>query len=129
VMGRDIIIKGDGTPERSYLYAADLAVWLLRALVLGQSGRAYHIGSDQALSLSDLARRIGQINTPPTQVEIRGAAQAGGFRSRYVPSIRRAKAELGCEIWTPLDEAIKRTAQWARDNGLPSLKQKDHADG
>lgn len=114
VAGQTIVLTGDGTPERSYLYAGDLVAWLLRALVLGQAGRAYHIGSDQAMTLAELARNVSQLIGTGSGVEIRGMPTANGFRSRYIPSVERARKELGCEIWTPLPEAILMTAEWAR---------------
>ena len=42
---------------RSYLYAGDLAVWLLKLLVEGQARRAYNAGSDKAVSTRNLRTR------------------------------------------------------------------------
>ena len=108
--GRPIHIGGDGTPFRSYLYASDLAAWLWTILLQGQGSRAYNVGSDEDLSVLDLARRIAQ----PRHLEITQAEQVipGAPPSRYVPSIERAKQELGLRIRVPLDEAIERTLRW-----------------
>ena len=38
--GGSVIVGGDGTPFRSYQYAADMVVWLLALLVRGEAGRA-----------------------------------------------------------------------------------------
>ncbi len=109
VAGGPIVVTGDGQPIRSYLYAADAAVWLLRILVEGKAGAAYNVGSGEGFSLAQVAARVA--NVVGGQVQIRGRP-ADGFRSRYLPDVELARATLGLEVWTDLNEAIARTAQW-----------------
>ncbi len=107
--GGPIIVSGDGTPLRSYLYASDLTVWLWTLLVRGVSGRAYNVGSDEAVSIGDLARKIAEYYNQ-CAVEIAKTAVPGAAPARYVPSIERARSELGLRVSVGLDEAIARTA-------------------
>lgn len=106
--GRPIVVAGDGTPMRSYLYAGDLAAWLVALLVRGRSGAAYNVGSDEGLSIADLARRVAKL-IPGQAVEIRGVPEPDAPRNRYLPDIGRARRELGLDVWTPLDAAILAT--------------------
>ncbi len=108
--GGPIVVQGDGTPYRSYMYAADLAVWLWTILFRGQSCRAYNVGSDEGLDLADLASRIGRL-LGGVGVQIVGAAVAGRSAARYVPSIARA-GELHLDILVPLEEAMRRTVRF-----------------
>lgn len=109
--GRPIAITGDGRAVRSYLHAADLAIWLLTLLLCGKPARAYNVGSDQAVSTHELARRIAACSPPGVQIDLRGSP--GPLPAdTYVPDISRAKAELGLEIRISLDDAIRRTLSW-----------------
>ncbi|MBB4198649.1 hypothetical protein CCR94_19370 [Rhodoblastus sphagnicola] len=112
--GREILVKGDGTPLRSYLYAADLAAWLIRLLVEGESGAAYNVGSDAAISLGDLAHLVARRLGAPG-VKMAQSPGAGGLRSRYIPAIDKARRDLGLDVWTGLEEAVARTAAYARE--------------
>ena len=56
--GRDIVIQGDGTAVRSYMYVADMAVWLLALLVRGEHGTPHNVGSTQSVSMIELAETI-----------------------------------------------------------------------
>ncbi|GAC1518729.1 MAG: NAD(P)-dependent oxidoreductase [Vulcanimicrobiaceae bacterium] len=114
LLGRPIAIGGDGTPLRSYLYAADLAVWLWTLLVRGVSGRAYNVGSSDALSIRDLARSVVRTIAPGSSIEIASVADPRKVPGRYVPSVARARDELGLEAWTTLEDALTRTFAYHR---------------
>lgn len=112
--GGRIVITGDGTPRRTYMYAADLAIWLWTILVNGQHGRPYNVGSDQDVSILDLAGLVAQAVRPQADVELLGDPEQRGVGRRYVPDIERARTELGLGLTYTLEDAITRTIAWHR---------------
>jgi dTDP-glucose 4,6-dehydratase len=117
--GTPIRIKGDGTPVRSYLYTADLVIWIMTTLLRGTSGQAYNLGSDVGYSMKQLAELTCEAIQPGLPVIVEGASSIVGVGSSYVPNIEKAKTELGLEIYTPLSEAIKKTAEYYRTSSEP----------
>jgi nucleoside-diphosphate-sugar epimerase len=107
-----IVLNSAGEAVRSYLHGADLAAWLLFMLVKGKPGEAYNVGSDQAISIADLALRVGQRLAPRKPVRILGRPGMPGARSWYVPDIGKAQL-LGLNVWTDLDASIDSMAAWA----------------
>jgi len=112
--GGPIAVNGDGTPLRSYLYGSDLAVWLWTILLRGAPGRAYNVGSERRIAVGDLARLVAAEVAPDAEVRVARAARAGDAPEQYVPSTRRAREELGLSETVGLEDAIRRTADWAR---------------
>lgn len=112
--GGPIVVRGDGTPVRSYLYAADLAIWLWTILARGQAGRAYNVGSEETITIGELARAVANAESPAMDVVVLEQPQAGQPAERYAPSTARARAELGLQQWISLDDAIRRTLRWHR---------------
>ena len=119
VAGGPIRIGGDGTPFRSYLYAADLVEWLSTILLRGESGRAYNVGSEEAVSIRQLADRAADVASAVwpdrgrPEVVMAKQPQPGQLAERYIPNCGRARSELGLKPATSLDEAIHRTLIWA----------------
>jgi dTDP-glucose 4,6-dehydratase len=111
--GEDIHIQGDGTPLRSYLYAADLAHWLWVMLFDAPSLRAYNVGGADSFSIGELAERVNRVLGGAGTVRIAKAPQAGAAPQAYIPSTERIASELGLVPSIGLDEAISRTARWA----------------
>ena len=109
--GEPLQIGGDGTPRRSYLYAADLALWLWTLLFRGESARPYNVGSEDELSIADLANLIaGQFGGLP--VHIAKTPEPGKAPERYVPATVRARTELGLRQTIDLPDALRKTACW-----------------
>jgi nucleoside-diphosphate-sugar epimerase len=115
--GGPIQVAGDGTPIRSYLYAADLAIWLWTILLRGQPMRAYNVGSEAPVSIAALAQAVAADFSPPIDVRIAGRASSDRPPDRYVPGTARARAELGLSQTIALPDAIRRTTAWHRQPG------------
>ncbi len=111
IAGRRVTVKSNGLPVRSYLYIADLTWMLWQLLVRGSAGSTYNLGSDEGISIRDLAERIA-ILIGRDGFEVLGQADIGWNPGRYVPDTQRAKHELGLAKTVSLDDAIQRTAIW-----------------
>lgn len=101
-----IVVKGTGEAVRSYLDQRDLAEWLMKIMVDGKNGEAYNVGSDQAISIKELAYKVRDLLSPQKEVRIEGSSTASSFRNVYLPDIRKSKRDLGVMVRYPLDNAI-----------------------
>lgn len=116
-----IIVSGDGSAVRSYLSQDDLASWLMSILVDGLNGEAYNVGSDEDISIRELALLVRDLLAPDKPVCIKSNMPLSSSRSRYVPDIRKSKEHLSLNVCVPLSQAILNTAaaHWPlTDNNL-----------
>jgi dTDP-glucose 4,6-dehydratase len=121
--GQPIAVQGDGRPYRSYMYAADLAVWLWTILVRGANCRAYNVGSEQAISIRDLAHEVAASVGGTVRMPELKPSNSTYPQSRYVPNTRRAADELGLTIETDLRAAVARTFAWHAERGRDEIAQ------
>ncbi|MBF0428846.1 MAG: NAD(P)-dependent oxidoreductase [Magnetococcales bacterium] len=115
LVGGPIRVAGDGTALSSYLYGSDLAVWLLTVLVRGQAGQAYNVGSDQILSLAELARLVAANCSPEPSVWVEKRPKSGQTPTRYIPDVSKVRKELGLVRRVGLERAIEKTFAWHRE--------------
>jgi dTDP-glucose 4,6-dehydratase len=111
--GSAIRIRGDGRPIRSYMYMADLCIWLLRILMSGTPRQAYNVGSERELSIADLARRVAKASGIDLPVSVAKEPDPLVPVQRYVPDTRKARQELGLAEYTSLDTALFKTIRWS----------------
>jgi len=109
--GKTIVIEGAGKAVRSYLYAADLTAWLWAMVLRAPAGAIYNVGSEESVSIAELAERIARLLGTPG-IEILGREDPGWNPGRYVPDTQKIRNELGVAPTVGLDEAIVRTARW-----------------
>lgn len=107
--GGPIHIDGDGTAYRSFLYAADMVIWLWTILFLGKPSYPYNVGSENPISIAQLAQLVANQFEPRPLVQISKSRVTGNLPERYVPSIRRAMFELGLHQSVDLVTAVKKT--------------------
>jgi dTDP-glucose 4,6-dehydratase len=107
--GQPIVIQGDGRPLRSYLYAADLGVWLWTILLSGKSGAIYNVGSPEAISIASLAHLVSDVSSTHPDVVVKGISDEKTPLPQYVPDVRLAGDALGLHVTMHLKTAIQRT--------------------
>ncbi len=114
IMNKPIVVKGDGSPLRSYLYAADLAVWLWTILFLGKSGRAYNVGSSEIIAIAELAKDISQKVSPKVTVKFDQADTILSRNNNFIPSTAKAEKELNLRVLINRSDGINKTINWRK---------------
>lgn len=111
-----IKIQGDGTPYRSYLYGADLAFWLATLLAQGKTLDPYHIGSEKAFSIQEIAQAVAQeasqFGYGPIQIQIANQAIPERLAERYIPSTLHTRESLNLVENFTFPESIRQTLLW-----------------
>lgn len=110
--GGPVHIASSGHSIRSYLYGADLALWLIKLLTSENCGSVYNVGSDEAVSIRELAHLVSDISGCKTPPHFTSDTPSAGSTSVYVPNISLAKSELGLKVRISLQEAIQRTLRY-----------------
>lgn len=116
IAGRTIQIQGDGTPRRSYLYAADLMIWLWTILFRAPALTPINVGSARDVSILELAQLVAATLGAKAGIHVARQPVPGLPPLRYVPSVDRARELLGLCDMVGLEESIRRTAAWYRES-------------
>ena len=112
--GNRITVKGDGKTVRSYLYMADLAIWLWMILFRGITCKPYNVGSELPITIRAMAEEVANESILPLDVTVLGESCDGVAHDHYVPNTSRAQLEIGVRQFIPLAESIKKTMRWYR---------------
>ena len=107
----DIIIKGDGSTIRSYMYASDLMICLWRILINGEKNIPYNVGSDEAISIKGIAEIIITLSDSKVKVKILGSTVNQENIDNYCPSITKI-TNLKSLNSISLSDSIKKTIKY-----------------
>ncbi|WP_288333092.1 NAD(P)-dependent oxidoreductase [uncultured Cloacibacillus sp.] len=109
-----IKIKSDGRPLRSYIYIADLMIWLWTILLNGDNKQIYNVGGNKAISIKTLANLVASVSNKNLTVLVQGQDNINLLPPRYVPDTSKAMARLGLKYNYTLNTGIQRTIEWHR---------------
>lgn len=111
ISGKKIRILGDGDTVRSYMYASDMAYWILSILTGSKSGEIYNLGSPEGITLKSLAERISAQFEKRPDIELRVAGNQPKS-TRFIPDVTLATQRLGLKLTVDLDLALLKTINW-----------------
>ena len=110
-----VVLWGDGSPTREFLYVEDAADAFVLAAD-GYSGPApLNIGTGDEVAIRDLAAEIAELTGFTGEIVWDLAMPNGQPRRRLDTS--RAEEVLGFRARTPLREGLERTISWYREHG------------
>lgn len=109
-----IKVKGDGQAIRSYMDSEDLSYWLIVLLLLGKNNEAYNLGSEEMISIKDLAQKVAGF-VSGSRVEIQNLKIDNVKKNRYVPSTKKAQKEFGLKLTVSLDQSIKKMIRFYKE--------------
>jgi GDP-L-fucose synthase len=105
-----VVVWGDGSPTREFLYAGDAAEAVLLSAELYDDQEPVNLGSGQEIRIKDLAERIAELTGFEGEL-IWDTSRPNGQPRR---SLDTSKAErlFGFRASTPLDEGLRTTVRW-----------------
>jgi dTDP-glucose 4,6-dehydratase len=110
--GNAIRVLGDGQVVRSYLYGSDAAYWFLKIMTTGESGDVVNVGSPFGVTLQSLAQSIAKHFNPAPDILFNTSPRRIGNAANLLPDTTHAQKQYGLSVVTPLEDAVKLTAQW-----------------
>lgn len=117
--GRPLVVHDDGRQVRCFGHVADVVRAVLDLMQTADAvGRVFNIGSDQPVSILELARRVIATVNPSLSVEFQSYADAYSpdfedIRSR-VPDLARLRATIDYRPRHSLDDVIREVVAWKR---------------
>ena len=121
--GEPLTVHGDGKQRRTFTYADDMVAGTVAALFADKAiGEIYNIGSQEELTINELARRCWSIarDDEPRIRHLPYESLGGNYEDvmRRVPDNSKAREDLGFSADVSIDEGLLATWKWIRENRL-----------
>ena len=108
----EIVLWGDGSPTREFLYVDDCAEGLVLAAERYDGAEPVNLGTGHEISIRELAELVGDLTG--FDGEIRWDTSKPNGQPRRALDVSRADALFGFRARTPLREGLERTIAWYR---------------
>lgn len=111
---REVVVWGDGSPTREFLYVEDAAEGILLAAERYNGREPVNLGSGNEISIRDLAEMIARLTGFQGKL-IWDTTKPNG-QPRRALDISRAEKYFGFKAQMPFEEGLRRTIAWYREN-------------
>ena len=111
---REVVLWGDGSPTREFLYVDDAAEGIVLASLRYDSPEPVNLGTGEEISIKELAELIGEATGFEGEI-VWDTSKSNGQPRRKLDTTR-AKELFGFEAQTPFREGIARTVAWYREH-------------
>ena len=111
---KDVEVWGTGEEERDLLYVSDLCDFVYTSLNQTSNLELVNIGSGEAISVRNLVKKI--IDLSGKDLEIKFLLDKPTIKTRVHLDISKAKRIFGWEPKTSLEDGIKKTLGWYKEN-------------
>jgi UDP-glucose 4-epimerase len=113
--GRPLPVEGRGEATRDFVYVGDIVSGLLACAARGTVGQAYNLASGVETPIRDLAHLVNRLTDNPAPIDWR--PQRGWDRSgKRFGSTIKTEHKLGFSAQVNLEEGLRRTIAWTREN-------------
>jgi GDP-L-fucose synthase len=108
----EVVLWGDGSPTREFLYVEDCAAGLLLAADRYDGGEPVNLGTSEEISIRNLAELVAELTGFEGEIVWDASMPNGQPRRRL--DVSRAKSFFGFEARTSLHDGLSRTIEWFR---------------
>jgi GDP-L-fucose synthase len=108
----EVVLWGDGSPTREFLYVEDCAEGIVLASQHYDGGEPVNLGTGEEISIRDLAELVAELTGFEGGL-VWDTSRPNGQPRRQL-DVTRAKELFGFEARTPLRTGIERTVAWYR---------------
>lgn len=112
--GKDIMIYGDGTQTRDFVYAGDIARGICKAMTTKNVNTVYNLSTQTETSLLDLVQIMGKVSGCNIVPKFGPVREGDIYRSML--SNQKAKEGLGWEPQVSLTDGLRRTMDYFCEN-------------
>jgi GDP-L-fucose synthase len=111
---KEVVLWGDGSPTREFVYAGDAADGILTATEFYNGNEPVNIGSGQEISIKDLAELIARLTGFEGKL-VWDTTKPNGQPRRALDTSRAAEY-FGWRAKVPFEEGLRYTIDWYRQN-------------
>lgn len=115
LQGEPLPLEGGGIATRDFIFVEDIVEGLIKCALNGAPGDVYNLASGAETSIRELAEKINAVTGNPAPLDIRERRDWDHSGKRF-GSTGKAKRELGFETRIGIDEGLRRTVDWTREN-------------